>query len=195
MGAYLAQVLPFWEEHIDRPTLSPWERYQAWYAADHEGVLQFEGLLETLLAEPTGARDISNTAATIILLDQFPRKLFSGQAKAYAGHDSAATIAGPLLQHGDDQHLPIAVRVALAMSLCSVERQEAADAAVSWFDLQIASADDNDRAVLEGFRSIAKRRREILALYGRFPGRNTALARAGTSAEASLLIEHAIEVA
>lgn len=195
MGAYLAQVLPFWEKHIDRPALPPWKRYQAWYAADRAGVLQFEELVETLLAESTGARDISNTAATIILLDQFPRKLFPGQEKAYAGHDSAADIASPLLRHGEDEHLPIAVRIALAMSLCSVERQEMADAAVAWFDAQMPSAADSDRAVLEDFRGIAERRREILGLHGRFPGRNAALGRTTTPTEAYLLVGHAIEVA
>jgi uncharacterized protein (DUF924 family) len=195
MGAYLAEVLPFWEAHIDQPALPPWERYQAWYSADPAGVAHFADLLETLLSEPTGARDISNTAATIILLDQFPRKLFAGEPRAYAGHDNAAAIAGPLLRHGDDRLLPTAVRVALAMSLCSVEQQAAADAAVNWFDTQLASMKNGDREVLSGFSAIARRRQEVLALYGRYPGRNPMLGRQDTAAEANLRVIGAIEIA
>jgi uncharacterized protein (DUF924 family) len=193
MGAYLAEVLPFWQEHIDRPELPPWKRYQAWYSPDPKGLQHFEDLLETLLAEPTGARDISNTAATIILLDQFPRKLFAGEPRAYAGHDSAAAIAGPLLKHGKDRPLPMAVRIALTMSLCSVEQPAAADAAVNWFDTKLASEQGGDRDLLAGFYAIARRRQEVLRQYGRYPGRNRILNRDDTQPEADLLEGHATE--
>ncbi len=193
MGGYLAEVLPYWEREIDRPELAPWKRYQAWYAAS-DRLGHFVELVETLLAEPTGARDIPNTAATVILLDQFTRKIYAGEARAYAGHENAAAIAAPLLARGDDEHLPLVVRIALAMALCNVEQAAQLEQAEDWFRQQQGKATGEDAALVAGFTEIASRRREILATYGRFPGRNQALGRASTPAEAYLLVGHAIEV-
>ena len=194
MGSYLAEVLPYWQVNVDRPDLAPLERYRAWYAFDQGATAsRFGDLVETLLEVPTGARDIANTAATVIVLDQFTRKIFRGEARAYAGHESAAEIAGPLLQHGRETELPQGVRIALAMSLGNSERLAAHDQALAWLNAQQASASGSDLEELEEFTRIARQRREIIRLYGRFPPRNYVLGRANTPAEAYLLVGHGYE--
>ena len=191
MGSFLAEVLPYWHANVDQAHQQPFDRYKAWYAPDPEE--RFADLIDTLLVEPTGARDIPNTVGTVLVLDQFTRRRYGKQAKAYAGHDLAADIAGPLLSHGRDISLQLIERIAMAMALCNTEQLAHHDLALEWFSQRIPECEDEERQLLADFQEIAERRREIVRLYGRFPPRNQALGRASTPAEAYMLVGHGYE--
>lgn len=185
MGSYLAEVLPYWHEHIDRPELPAKQRFRAWYQRDNNHLeAHFADLVATLLAEPSGARDIPNTAATVIVLDQFPRKLYPGGPEAYSGHDLAAAIVRPLLHSGKDRQLEPIERIALAMSLSNTEQLSHHDACLQWFAQQVENMEGEERALFTDFRRLAEERRDIIRQFGRFPVRNQPLGRNGTPGEA-----------
>ena len=189
MSAYLAQVLPLWQAEIDDPALEYRQRYKAWYQEADDAFKQtFGELLATLLAEPSGARDIPNTVATVIVLDQFCRKIHGKQADAYSGHSKAAAIAGPLLQSPQTNTLPLIQKIALAMSLSSVEDISLHDQCLQWFAQELDHQQGDDRDTLAGFMAIAEKRREYIRQFGRFPIRNQALGRASTPTEAYFLV-------
>ncbi len=117
------------------------------------------------------------TLALLILLDQFPRNLFRGDARAFASDPKAHSIAEQAIAHGTDRlfepperrffHLPLMHSESLAdqersVALC----REAGDA--------------------EG-EKYAKMHADVIRRFGRFPHRNRALGRTTTDEERAFL--------
>lgn len=119
--------------------------------------------------------------ALVIVLDQFSRNLYRGDARAFAQDAHARECAREALARSDDLRLLPVERQFLYMPF---EHSE--------------DAFDQDRAVdlmrsLEAFEETrgltdwAERHRVIVRRFGRFPHRNAALGRASTAEEAEFL--------
>ncbi|MDP7341965.1 MAG: DUF924 family protein [Alphaproteobacteria bacterium] len=117
--------------------------------------------------------------AEIILLDQFSRNLFRGDARAYAADGQAREVMDHALARGFDDGMSADERRFLYMPLQHSEN--AADQARS-VDLFRALEDD------ETFH-FTLRHQEIIARFGRFPHRNAALGRDSTAEEIAFLRE------
>ena len=171
-----AEVLDFWFDAATRPR---------WFvrdpAFDAEVVRRLGGLYARALAgELDGWRGEARGAlALVILLDQFPRNAFRGDARAFASDDRAREITREALARGLDQGLDEVERVFLYLplehseSLADQERCCALMAALEapiWLDY-------------------ARRHRDVIARFGRFPHRNAALGRASTAEEEAFLKE------
>jgi uncharacterized protein (DUF924 family) len=124
-------------------------------------------------ATPEGA------LALIIALDQFPRNIFRGSARAFAADPLARAVADRALARGFDQRVP------------ETERQ--------FFYLPFEHGEtlvDQERCV-ELFRATgdaealkwAELHADIIRRFGRFPHRNAALGRATTPEEQAFLDE------
>lgn len=118
--------------------------------------------VEAFLSDPLTA------AAAVILFDQFPRNMFRGHADAYSTDHMALTIAKAAIAKGFDEQLQKSERKFLYMPFQHSE------------DL-----DDQDRALLLFTRiddqhqiAYARRHRDTIARFGRFPHRNAILGRA-----------------
>jgi uncharacterized protein (DUF924 family) len=121
--------------------------------------------------------------ALVLLLDQFPRNLFRGTARAYASDAKARETARRAIAAGLDARLPPVQRLFLYLPL--EHSEDLADQAESC--LRIAALTDHPKhAELVRY---AERHREIVARFGRFPHRNAALGRATTPEEAAFLEE------
>jgi uncharacterized protein (DUF924 family) len=123
--------------------------------------------VETFLTDPLTA------LAAVILFDQFPRNMFRGSAEAYASDPNALAITRSALDKGFDEELKKDERKFLYMPF---EHSE---------DL-----DDQNRAVLLFTRigdeeqvEYAKKHRDVIARFGRFPHRNAILGRPPRPAE------------
>lgn len=150
---------------------------------------QFGRLVENALAGGLTAWEAAplSRLALLILLDQFPRNLYRGQAKAFAGDARAQTRVQQSLALGDDQTLPTVGRVFFYMPLMHAEQMHLQNECVQRFaDLQ-ANAPDALHGKLEGNVQAARRHRDIIQRFGRFPHRNAALGRATTPAEMKYL--------
>jgi uncharacterized protein (DUF924 family) len=117
--------------------------------------------------------------ALILLLDQFPRNMFRGEARTYATDHRALAAAKHAIERGFDRSLP------------PVERK--------FFYLPFEHSEDlaDQRRSIELFRALGDdfsldyviRHLEIIERFGRFPHRNAILGRETTPEEAEFLTQ------
>ena len=172
-------LLQFWTAEIDAP--------KAWFktdpAVDQAIRERFEpmiapaaqGAYDSWLETPRGA------LALVILLDQFPRNAYRGEARAFAFDGAALRVADEALRRGYDLQTPDKLR--------------------SFFYLPLEHSEDlhNQKrccALIEGrlghrrndvFHAQAHRR--VIERFGRFPHRNAVLGRESTPEEEAFLAE------
>ena len=127
--------------------------------------------------------------ALIICLDQFPRNLHRGDAQAWAADVKAQRIALSGLAGGFDQALPPLQRVFAYLPLEHAEDMGLQQRAVTLFEALHAQAPVAGRARFAEFLDYARRHREVIARFGRFPHRNAVLGRDSTAAEREYLAQ------
>ena len=127
-------------------------RFGALHAAIERG--EHDDWLQT----PRGA------LAYVIVLDQFSRNMFRGDARSFASDARARTVAKAALEKGFDRELSQEERGFLYMPLMHSEELEDQDRCVALFAAQGEQGLD-----------YAKRHRDIVARFGRFLGRHATL--------------------
>ena len=164
-----------------------WFRPQArqkWFSSDRDFDLditvRFSGLVESAArGECDGWLESPRTAlALVILLDQFPRNIHRGTAKAFAQDEHARTITGGAIERGHD------------MKLSEIERR--------WFYMPLMHSENiaDQRLSLRYFgerlsekegKTYAREHHDVIARFARFPHRNAILLRENTPAETEYL--------
>jgi len=114
--------------------------------------------------------------ALVIVLDQFPRNMFRGTARAFAADAQAREAARVILAHGWDQAMTQPERL---FAYLPFEHSES----LQDQDLSCELMKDFEP---EQYR-YAVRHREIIERFGRFPHRNDILGRESTAAEIEFL--------
>ncbi|MCP5289182.1 MAG: DUF924 domain-containing protein [Burkholderiaceae bacterium] len=150
---------------------------------------RFGPLVERALTLPAGAPPAWGAApddvlAEILVLDQFPRNLYRGQPRAFAGDARALALALALIARGDDRRLRPLERLFAYLPLEHAEDLALQDRSVDLFSALAAGH--------EGFGEVldyAERHRDVIRRFGRFPHRNAALGRASTPAEVEYLAQ------
>jgi uncharacterized protein (DUF924 family) len=170
------EVLEFWFD----PALDAAHLNQRWFgkdaAFDAEILRRFLALYEEGAAGRLAAwkRSAHEGLALVILLDQFPRNMFRGQAGAFATDAMAREAARALL--------PRAAELSPEERLFACLPFEHSE-----------SLDDQDLACTltaplgADLLRYAQRHREIIERFGRFPHRNQILGRASTTEEVEFL--------
>lgn len=118
--------------------------------------------------------------ALVILLDQVPRNLFRGEARAFATDARALAATKRALEKGFDAELRQVERVFLYLPLEHCE-----DLADQELCVRLVGALDENPE----WRDYARRHRDVIARFGRFPHRNAVLGRETTPEEAAFLQE------
>lgn len=121
--------------------------------------------------------------ALIILLDQFPRNIWRGTARAFAGDHRALTLTCEGLATGMSDKLPWIGRVFFCMPLMHAEDLDMQNLAVSTYQRMVDRAPPE---IADGMRhnlDFAIEHRDIIERFGRFPHRNDALGREDTEEE------------
>ena len=106
--------------------------------------------------------------AGVILLDQFPRNMFRGDAEQFATDPLALAIAKAAIEKGLDKELPNVERKFLYMPFVHSENLDDQNRGVLLF------TEINDGEQID----YARKHRDIIARFGRFPHRNAILGRA-----------------
>ncbi|CAM5395180.1 DUF924 family protein [Rhodanobacter lindaniclasticus] len=142
-----------------------------------------QGRLDTWADQP------ADWLALLILLDQFPRNLHRGDARAWIADVKAQRVALSGLADGFDQSLPPLRRVFAYLPLEHAEDMGLQQRSVELFEALHAQAPVAERAPFAEFLDYARRHREVIARFGRFPHRNAVLGRDSTAAEREYLAQ------
>ena len=130
------------------------------------------GELDAWDAEPTGA------LALVLLLDQFPRQIWRDSAMAFAGDPQALALSLRAVELGWLAAEPEQARRQFwLMPLMHSEELAVQEAALPLFE----------RFSDPRTADFARRHRDVIARFGRFPHRNAALGRVSSSEELAFL--------
>lgn len=166
-------VLDFWLRETPAE-----QRFAKDEALDREIATRFGGLIDAVAAcLGAGWRAAPRPLlAAVILLDQFSRNTRRGRADAFANDPLARALTEEALAKGWDEGMSTEERQFLYMPLMHCERLDAQVRAIGLF------ADVDDKSARFAHLHCAQ-----IARFGRFPGRNEALGRDTSPAEAELL--------
>lgn len=129
----------------------------------------------------------SSRLALVLLLDQFPRNIFRGKAKAFAGDERAQRLVSTGLASGADLALPWLGRVFFYMPLMHAEDLQLQEEGVRRYSSLAAAAPQDLQGTMQSSLAYARQHRDIIARLGRFPHRNSALGRTSTALEFEFL--------
>jgi uncharacterized protein (DUF924 family) len=178
-------ILRFWFGHDlgDVPPVLQRRWFAKEPAFDGEVLTRFVATYQEAL---TGALDgwrlgPLRCLAFVILLDQFPRNMFRGTAKAFASDSLALSAARHAVTEGFDREVPTLARVFFYLPFEHSETVADQDHCVRLLEQW------RDAPEMESFADYARRHREVIARFGRFPHRNATLGRQSTPEELAFL--------
>jgi uncharacterized protein (DUF924 family) len=182
-----AEVLDFWFGREGEPGYG--EFREEWFrkdeAFDREVTDRFGDLYERAAAGELDAwqAEAEGCLALVIVLDQFPRNMFRGDARTYATDDKALATAKQAVERALDRELPGFQKMFLYMPFMHAESVEDQRRSVELFEGLAAEAGGPD------VREFAAGHRNIVERFGRFPHRNAILGRKTTPEEAEFLTQ------
>jgi uncharacterized protein (DUF924 family) len=164
-----------------------------WWGKD-EGVdadlrRRFGPLLQDLEAGRLDAWEVTppGRLAAIILADQIPRNIHRGTPAAFRTDPIALSLALEGLDSGDNRRLSPLQRVFFYLPLEHAESLECQDLSVALYQDLLDEAEEGLRRHFQSYLDFARRHRDIIRRFGRFPHRNYILGRDSTAEEAAFL--------
>lgn len=173
---WAAQIVRYWFEEL-QPA--------AWFRKDERvdaAIHERFGALYDELAQirPEQLATSLECVAAVIALDQFPRNMFRGTARAFATDALALSISQRAIETGFDMQLTSKQRWFLYMPF-----QHSEDRAVQVRSIELfTQLGDRDNI------GYAQRHKEVIDRFGRFPHRNEALGRESTPEERQYIATH-----
>jgi uncharacterized protein (DUF924 family) len=187
-------ILEFWFGKLDQYGFASPSQEKLWFSGQHadasieqrfrDRVQQaLDGGLEEWAAEP------ASLMALITLLDQFPRNIYRGKQQAYSGDRRALHLVNAGIASAIDRDMPAAWRMMFYLPLEHAEDLTAQNLCVAMYELLLAATPVARQSRVEDSLQWARRHRDIVARFGRFPHRNDVLKRKSTAAEIAWLHE------
>jgi len=173
---WVTDVLRFWLDELGR---------KGWFARDaavdtrirDHFLPQMEELASRPVDEALASAD--RALATVIALDQFPRNVFRGTARAFATDALALAVAKAAIVRGLDEQVPADRRVLFYLPFEHSEQLPDQQRSV---ELTAALGD-------EEYARYAALHHDVIKRFGRFPHRNVMLGRTSTLEEIQFLKE------
>ena len=193
------EVLDFW---FGPDPLSPAhfsDRLHLWFGGDDppELIAERDALVtsrfRTLMDEAaSGALDHwagspHRLLALVLLLDQFPRHVYRGRARAYAQDSRALAFTLHALTTGADAALSLAERLFLYLPLQHAESAAMQEESIAAYRRLQADAPAQHRKLFDSVLEFAQQHQNVIQRFGRFPHRNAALSRRSTPEEQQFL--------
>lgn len=150
------------------------------------------------LVEQAQARDLNHWRtqtlgwqALLLLLDQLPRNLYRGDARAYASDGYALMVAREGVSRGDDRLLKLEHRIFSYLPFMHSESLADQDTCVHLLQRlkKEQEAESAAYVVVDEYLQHALTHRGIVVRFGRFPHRNALLARPSSDSERDWLME------
>ncbi|MEZ4215985.1 MAG: DUF924 family protein [Myxococcota bacterium] len=190
-----AALLAAWFEGSERDAARIAALVPRWFGggADFDALLgeQFGGWLERAeagdaaldawCATPRGA------LAAVLVHDQLPRNLRRGDPRAFALDAAARRIAARAIERGFDLCLRAVEAAFLYLPFEHAEDRAEQARSVALFEALRQRAPRAAAAAFDTFEDYARRHRDVVERFGRFPHRNATLGRAPTAEEEAFL--------
>src|SRR5476651_316110 len=125
----------------------------------------------------------------ILLLDQFPRNIYRGRARAFAGDEQALALALSGMQSGADAALDPVERIFFYMPLQHAESIAVQDESVAAYRRLLGEAPQALREFFQETLNAAELHASIIRRFERFPHRNRVLRRVSTAEEIAFMRE------
>lgn len=156
---------------------------------DSEISVRFEDLVKQAASGQLDAwkQTPQGRLALILLLDQFPRNMYRSTPQAFAFDAQARALTLEGLKAGDDQMLRPIERVFFYLPLEHSEDLALQHRCVELYERLAASLPDVTRKSFDGFTDFARKHRDIIERFGRFPHRNDILGRESSGEETAFL--------
>ncbi len=201
-------ILDYWFSSLDDAAaldrqVDPFRTcFARWYgkqpAIDAEIRTRFEPVLLAVTRDGRGwDQEVANwrrsplgLLALLLLLDQFPRNMYRDSARMYAYDDLALSVAAVAIPEYEAQPLSLVQRMFLYVPLMHVENLTLQQAMVARFEGLAALAAERSphNASFFGFAlEYARKHRQVVESFGRFPHRNVILGRPSTAPELEFL--------
>lgn len=173
---WVEQVIRYWFEEL-KPV--------AWFRTDplvDAAIRERFGVLHDQVAQlrPEGLATARDCLAAVIVLDQFPRNMFRGSPRSFATDALALSISQHAIAAGLDQQLDRQQRWFLYMPFQHSEERAVQARSIELFT-QLGDQDN---------LGYARRHKEVIDRFGRFPHRNPVLGRVSTPEEAEYIATH-----
>jgi uncharacterized protein (DUF924 family) len=194
MTSVIDEVLSFWFGQDDATPEDAAATMRRWFVRDEafDGEIRerFGTLVDAAIAgelAPEWSATPQARLAQILLIDQFTRNIHRGSARAFAGDARAQRLALEGIERGDDQKLRPLQRVFAYLPLEHAEDAALQAQSVALFEALADAAPTGGRDIFDNYADYARRHRDVIVRYGRFPHRNAALGRASTPDEQAWL--------
>jgi uncharacterized protein (DUF924 family) len=193
------QVRDFWLGKLPMTAQTLDQRLKLWFPEDESPDVRqnrdkairarFGSLVErAILGELASWADSPRRCLSLlILLDQFPRNIYRGTARAFAGDDQAVAITLSGMESAADGALDIVERIFFYMPLQHCEVREVQEESVAAYRRLLSEAPPDLRGAFDDALKAAEEHRMIIERFGRFPHRNRALERVSTREEEAWL--------
>ncbi len=193
MSTRIEEVLAFWFRDCTADPARAAAMNELWFAADAalDGEIRARFLS---LAEKAAAGELDHwrvtargSLALILLLDQFPRNIHRGSARAFAADPAALAVCKRGLERDFPAQLRPAEQVFFLLPLSHSEQLVDQERCVQLFADLLAGCAKEWRAHLADAADFARRHCAVVRRFGRFPHRNAVLGRPSRPAEIEYL--------
>jgi len=189
----IKEVLQFWfaEPELDGPSLD--NRMDCWFGNnadfDNELAMRFTGLTEQALAGDLDAwiETPHGMLALVLLLEQFPRRIYKDQPEAYRGDRKALKLCERGVSTDTYRKLNALQQLFFFMPLQRAESIKVQQTSVKIYNALAARVSSTLQDAFETVAQFAELRRDIIEQFGRFPHRNQLLGRSNTGEEEASL--------
>lgn len=193
----IEDVLQFWfgDDVATDPAATAKSRGALWWGGDAQTDRaidkQFGDLRRLAIAAelPDWMATARGRLAAIILVEQFSRNIHRGTQRAFAHDPHARNMCNDGLTRGDDTALAPLERVFFYLPLEHSELIRDQEHSVRLYEQLTREAGSELQALFESYADFARRHRDVIRRFGRFPHRNKILGRPSTAEEETFLAQ------
>jgi len=193
MSPRIEEVLGFWFGDCTDDPRRAVARNEIWFgsaaALDEEIRTRFRVLIESAAASELDNWRVfaRGSLALILLLDQFPRHVYRGTPRAFATDAAALAVCKRGLERDFPRQLHPAEQVFFLLPLSHSEQRGDQERCLELFAELYENCPEAWRDHLSGAAEFARRHRDVVHRFGRFPHRNRVLDRPSTREEIAYL--------
>ncbi|MBY5921809.1 DUF924 family protein [Ferrimonas balearica] len=197
MEREIQQVLDFWFGRLDPDGLPLEPMDKLWFGAsaltDSAIAQRFGGMHQRAVSGELASwcDTPSGRLALIILIDQFSRNLYRGQADAFAWDPIALSLCKGGIEQQMDRSLPLTYKLFFYMPLQHSESLDDQRLGEAMLERMLVNLEGEARKKVADTLRFQRLHLEIIAQFGRFPHRNGVLGRENTPEESEYLAQGA----